>query len=133
MQTMLKTQTTGYIMTETEATFRPYYQQQHQLPNDINKNNHPNGFSTAIIEKGKNKQKATLKPFLSNRMSGAKYKTFVEEVKTSLSLMCHYQSVRLSFCVCTDLYLLMSVYDNVITDVKTVLNKASFVERLCFV
>lgn len=66
-------------------------------------------------------------------MSGAKYKTFVEEVETSLSLMCHYQSVRLSFCVCTDLYLLMSVYDNVITDVKTVLNKASFVERLCFV
>lgn len=66
-------------------------------------------------------------------MSGAKYKMFVEEVKTSLSLMCHYQSVRLSFCVYTDLYLLMSVYDNVITDVKTVLNKASFVERLCFV
>lgn len=75
----------------------------------------------------------TLKPFLSNRMSGAKYKTFVEEVKTSLSLMCHYQSVKLSFCACTDLCLLVSVYDNVITGVKTVLNKASFVERLCFV
>lgn len=57
---MLKTQTTGYVKTETEAIFRPYYQQQHQLPNDINKNNHPNSFSTAIIEKGKNKQKAIL-------------------------------------------------------------------------